>query len=75
MPQRYPTSKKVLGAERIIVLVGAADKIAPFDHAAFEKKTGELIGRSATARKRAKGRGLRSGGLVSLPKRKNGRVN
>ena len=28
-------------------MVGAADEIAPFDNAAFEKKTGELIGRSA----------------------------
>jgi hypothetical protein len=35
-------------------LGGAADQIALFDNAAFEKKTGELIGRSARAESRKK---------------------
>src|SRR5580704_18928276 len=40
-------SKQASGAKRPVVLVGAADEIAPFDNAAFENRTGELIGRSA----------------------------
>jgi hypothetical protein len=38
--------KKAPGERRPVVLVGAADEIAPFDNAAFEKKPCELIGRT-----------------------------
>jgi hypothetical protein len=75
MPQQRTTSKRASDAARLVLLVGAADEIAPLDNAAFEKKAGELIGRSASARKHAKGRGLRTGELVSLRKREKGRDN
>src|SRR5258707_3979666 len=64
--------KKDSGAKRPVVLVGATDEIAPFDNAAFEKKAGELIGRSARAGSRI---GLRPGELASLRKRERGRDN
>ena len=67
------TSKRASGVARLVLLVGAVDEIAPLDYVAFEKKAGELIGRSASARKHAKGRGLRPGELVSLRKREKKR--
>jgi hypothetical protein len=63
MPQRRTTSKQARGTKRITALLGAADEIAPFDYVAFERKAGELIGRSASARKRGKDPGPRSGSL------------
>jgi hypothetical protein len=53
-------------------LFGAENDIAQFDDAAFGKKVGELIARSASARKaRKKHHGLRSGELISLRKRES----
>jgi hypothetical protein len=69
MPQRRGTSKKKLGVKRLVILIGAPDEIAPIDEAAFGKKAGELIARAASAVKRAKGRGLKSGDISTPRKR------
>jgi hypothetical protein len=57
MPQRrgnFPP-KQTAGIERLVELIGAENDIAPFDDsAAFGKKAGELIARSAGARKARK---------------------
>jgi hypothetical protein len=69
MPQRRGTSKKKLGVKRLLMLVGAPDEIAPVDDAAFGKKAGELIARTASAGKRAKGHGLKPGDRSTSRKR------
>jgi hypothetical protein len=69
MPQRRGKSKKTRGVKRLLTLVGAPDEIAPVDDAAFGKKAGELIARTASAPKRAKGHGLKSGDTSTPRKR------
>jgi hypothetical protein len=58
MPQRRGKSKKRSGV-RLAILLDALDEVAPVDEAAFGKKAGELIARTASAGKRAKGHGLK----------------
>ena len=45
-------SKQSARVERLVALFDAENDIAPFDDAAFGKKVGDLIARSACARKR-----------------------
>ena len=63
-------SKQSARVERLVALFGAANDIAPFDNAAFGKKVGELIARSACARKRKQVR-AKGGELISLRKRES----
>jgi hypothetical protein len=74
MPHRrgISPSKQPARVKRLVALFGAANEIAPFDNATFGKKVGDLIARSASARKaRKKHHGLRSGELISLRKRES----
>jgi hypothetical protein len=58
MPHRggISPSQQTARVERLVALVGAANDIAPFDNATFGKKVGDLIARSASARKRKRQR-------------------
>jgi hypothetical protein len=74
MPHRrgISPSKQPARVKRLVALFGAANEIAPFDNATFGKKVGDLIARSASARKaRKNNHGLRSGELISLRKRES----
>jgi hypothetical protein len=54
MSRRGKPSNQSSGVERLIADLDAASDIAPLDDAAFGKKAGELIARSASGRKRPK---------------------
>jgi hypothetical protein len=68
MPRRGKPSNQSSGVERLIADLDAASDIAPLDDAAFGKKAGELIARSASGRKRPNSHGPRSGKSSSLRK-------
>jgi hypothetical protein len=61
-PMPHPgTSQQTVRVERLVDLFGAANNIAPFDDAAFGKKVGELLARSASAGKSRKRRPAKVG--------------